>query len=92
MTCCVKLRRLSVFRESFALVKGAVLQLEEGDREGFHDETSPVTEGDGASDTRHRHLRAMVEQLRPEDTVKLVRLYIIYIYICSIILFTFEEV
>ncbi|KAM9850239.1 protein phosphatase Slingshot homolog 3 isoform 2-T2 [Aulostomus maculatus] len=56
-------------RESFALVKGAVVLLEEG--EGLHQETSPLRQGVGASATRHRHLHAMVEQLRPEDTVKL---------------------
>ncbi|XP_071314462.1 protein phosphatase Slingshot homolog 3 isoform X2 [Trachinotus anak] len=63
-------------RESFALVKGAVLLLEEGEGVGLHDETSPtatspVKQGGGASDTRHRHLHAMIEQLRPEDTIKL---------------------
>ncbi|XP_036425146.1 protein phosphatase Slingshot homolog 3 isoform X2 [Colossoma macropomum] len=72
-------------RESFALVKGAVLLLEEG---GAHVVTTPpsypsdglVTTppsypsdglGGGASDTQHRHLQAMVSLLRPEDTVKL---------------------
>ncbi|KAK5864837.1 hypothetical protein PBY51_016046 [Eleginops maclovinus] len=63
-------------RESFALVKGAVLLLEEGERVGLHEETcpsppSPVKEGNGASDKQHRQLHAMVEQLRPEDTMKL---------------------
>ncbi|XP_029297209.1 protein phosphatase Slingshot homolog 3 [Cottoperca gobio] len=63
-------------RQSFALVKGAVLLLEEGERVGLDEETSstppsPGKESDGASDARHRHLRAMVEQLRPEDTIKL---------------------
>ncbi|KAM7000811.1 protein phosphatase Slingshot homolog 3 [Tautogolabrus adspersus] len=63
-------------RESFALVKGAVLQLEEGERGCLHEETSspptsPGKEGDGASDKRHRQIHAMVEQLRPEDTIKL---------------------
>ncbi|KAI3351768.1 hypothetical protein L3Q82_020606 [Scortum barcoo] len=63
-------------RESFALVKGAVLLLEEGDREGLHQETSsaptsPTKEGHGAPDARHRQLHAMVELLRPEDTIKL---------------------
>ncbi|KAG7275764.1 hypothetical protein CRUP_009867, partial [Coryphaenoides rupestris] len=63
-------------RESFALVKGVVLLLEEGEREGPNDELSPVhspspkQEG-GPPDTRHRHLRAMVSLLRPEDTIKL---------------------
>lgn len=59
-------------------MKGAVLLLEEGEREGLHEETSrtptsPVKESHGAPDTRHRQLHAMVELLRPEDTIKLVR-------------------
>ncbi|KAI4818864.1 hypothetical protein KUCAC02_004161 [Chaenocephalus aceratus] len=63
-------------RESFALVKGAVLLLEEGERVGIDEETSssppsPGKEGDRASDKRHKQLHAMVEQLRPEDTMKL---------------------
>ncbi|GAA6235836.1 protein phosphatase Slingshot homolog 3-like isoform X2 [Lates japonicus] len=63
-------------RESFALVKGAVLLLEEGEDVGLHNETShsptsPGKQGGGASDTQHRHLHAMIEQLRPEDTIKL---------------------
>uniref|UniRef100_UPI0037E7B43E protein phosphatase Slingshot homolog 3 n=1 Tax=Semicossyphus pulcher TaxID=241346 RepID=UPI0037E7B43E len=63
-------------RESFALVKGAVLLLEEGERERPHEEESPpplspAKEGDEASDKRHRQIHAMVEQLRPEDTIKL---------------------
>ncbi|KAF3838280.1 hypothetical protein F7725_010048 [Dissostichus mawsoni] len=63
-------------RESFALVKGAVLLLEEGERVGLDEETSssppsPGKEGDRASDKRLKQLHAMVEQLRPEDTMKL---------------------
>ncbi|XP_034546869.1 protein phosphatase Slingshot homolog 3 isoform X2 [Notolabrus celidotus] len=63
-------------RESFALVKGAVLLLEEGERERLHEETSPPLtspseEGDVASDKRHQQIHAMVELLRPEDTIKL---------------------
>uniref|UniRef100_A0A4W5RA01 protein-serine/threonine phosphatase n=1 Tax=Hucho hucho TaxID=62062 RepID=A0A4W5RA01_9TELE len=64
-------------RESFALVKGAVLLLEEGEGEGPHEETSPnhspspLKLGGGASDTQHRQLHAMVSLLRPEDTIKL---------------------
>ncbi|TKS72396.1 Protein phosphatase [Collichthys lucidus] len=63
-------------RESFALVKGAVHLLEDGKRSDLDEETSsgpvsPVKEGDRASDTRRRQLHAMVEQLRPEDTIKL---------------------
>ncbi|XP_070769453.1 protein phosphatase Slingshot homolog 3 isoform X1 [Enoplosus armatus] len=62
-------------RESFALVKGAVLLLEDGERGGLDETdptpTSPVKEGGGASDARGRQLHAMVELLRPEDTIKL---------------------
>ncbi|XP_054890056.1 protein phosphatase Slingshot homolog 3 [Poeciliopsis prolifica] len=63
-------------RESFALIKGAVLLLEDDDARGFKDDSSshdvtPVKKGSGASETRHRHLYAMLEQLRPEDTIKL---------------------
>ncbi|XP_069577457.1 protein phosphatase Slingshot homolog 3 [Brachyistius frenatus] len=60
-------------RESFALVKGAALLLEDGDGVGLHEDaqTSPLKQSSQASDNRHRHLHAMVEQLRPEDTIKL---------------------
>ncbi|KAI1888213.1 hypothetical protein AGOR_G00182700 [Albula goreensis] len=63
-------------RESFALVKGAVLLLEEGEGEQPADETTPTLykpppSGGGPSDVQHRHLHAMVSQLRPEDTLKL---------------------
>ncbi|KAM4586647.1 protein phosphatase Slingshot homolog 3 isoform 1-T1 [Fundulus diaphanus] len=59
-------------RESFALVKGAVLLLDDGDSGGLKDDvTSPVKKGTGASAIRHRHLHAMLEQLRPEDTIRL---------------------
>ncbi|MEQ2316936.1 hypothetical protein AMECASPLE_037559 [Ameca splendens] len=64
-------------RQSFALVKGAALLLEDADAGGLkdgtssHDVTSPVKKGTGASETQHRHLHAMLEQLRPEDTIKL---------------------
>lgn len=64
-------------RESFALVKGAVLLVEEGEREP-HEETVPPLlgprQGGRASDTQRRHLHAMISLLRPEDTVKLVRI------------------
>lgn len=68
----------TISRESFALVKGAVLLLGDGesgtlDGGTFASPPSPVKEGGGAQDTRRKHLQAMVEQLRPEDTVKLVR-------------------
>ncbi|XP_023653180.2 protein phosphatase Slingshot homolog 3 isoform X1 [Paramormyrops kingsleyae] len=61
-------------RESFALVKGAVLLLEES--EGGEIGTSPPLlkhrpQGGGKSETQHRHLQAMVSLLRPEDTLKL---------------------
>ncbi|XP_077434625.1 protein phosphatase Slingshot homolog 3 isoform X2 [Vanacampus margaritifer] len=55
-------------RESFALVKGAVLLLDEAQREDLHEETSPPQKQE---DKRHRHIHAMVEQLRPEDSIKL---------------------
>ncbi|XP_062281488.1 protein phosphatase Slingshot homolog 3 [Scomber scombrus] len=58
-------------RESFALVKGAVLLLEDGKREGLQEEASPIKQGVDASSTRHRQLHAMFELLRPEDTIKL---------------------
>nr|XP_057919489.1 protein phosphatase Slingshot homolog 3 [Doryrhamphus excisus]XP_057919490.1 protein phosphatase Slingshot homolog 3 [Doryrhamphus excisus] len=59
-------------RESFALVKGAVLLLEEAEREDLHEDSTPLKQEDGAaSDTRHRHIHAMVELLRPEDSIKL---------------------
>ncbi|XP_073676560.1 protein phosphatase Slingshot homolog 3 [Garra rufa] len=60
-------------RESFALVKGAVLLVEEEEREGLHEETVPSLprQGGQASDTQRRHLHAMISLLRPEDTVKL---------------------
>lgn len=75
-------QRCSVFppcRESFAVVKGAVHLLEEGDKEDVEEETpsslsSSAKEGDRASEARRRQLHAMVEQLRPEDTMKLVNL------------------
>ncbi|GAA6070044.1 protein phosphatase Slingshot homolog 3 isoform X4, partial [Tachysurus ichikawai] len=65
-------------RESFAFVRGAVLLLGDGEREGPHDEATPsqfpnTQVGGGASYTKHSHLHAMISLLRPEDTVKLVR-------------------
>ncbi|KAL4641718.1 hypothetical protein GN956_G10834 [Arapaima gigas] len=61
-------------RESFALVKGAVLLLEEGAGTGV--ETPPSVpkhspQGGGKSVNQHGHLHAMVSLLRPEDTLKL---------------------
>ncbi|KAF5898967.1 protein phosphatase Slingshot 3-like [Clarias magur] len=59
-------------RESFAFVRGAVLLLEEGAREGPHVEATPEEElVGGASDNKSKHLHAMISRLRPEDTVKL---------------------
>ncbi|XP_062406017.1 protein phosphatase Slingshot homolog 3 isoform X2 [Sardina pilchardus] len=61
-------------RESFALVKGAVLLLEE--EQGEDESTSPPPQGSPSSGSRdsnmqHRQLQAMVSLLRPEDTFKL---------------------
>ncbi|XP_072251899.1 protein phosphatase Slingshot homolog 3 [Leuresthes tenuis] len=58
-------------RESFALVKGAALLLEDGESGNLHESASPVKQSGGAPDARHKHLHAMFEQLRPEDTIKL---------------------
>lgn len=60
-------------RESFALVKGAVLLIEdEAEDEDLPPLlSSPTKQNDRLSDTRHRQLHAMVELLRPEDTIKL---------------------
>ncbi|XP_027018081.1 protein phosphatase Slingshot homolog 3 isoform X2 [Tachysurus fulvidraco] len=63
-------------RESFAFVRGAVLLLADGEREGPHDEAAPSQFPNsqvvgGASYTKHSHLHAMISLLRPEDTVKL---------------------
>ncbi|KAM8848695.1 protein phosphatase Slingshot homolog 3 isoform 1-T1 [Synchiropus picturatus] len=56
-------------RESFALVKGAVVLLEDG--EGLHEETQPQKEDGQSSGKQHRYLHAMLEHLRPEDNIKL---------------------
>ncbi|KAB5570918.1 hypothetical protein PHYPO_G00218960 [Pangasianodon hypophthalmus] len=58
-------------RESFAFVRGAVLLLEDGAREGPNEEATPSPLVGGASDTKRKHLHAMISLLRPEDTVKL---------------------
>lgn len=60
-------------RESFALVKGAVLLIEDEaeDDDSPPPLSSPTKQNDRLSDTRHRQLHAMVELLRPEDTIKL---------------------
>lgn len=58
-------------------MKGAVLLLEDGEGGGLNLETDPAPtssiKGGRSSDRRHRQLHAMVELLRPEDTIKLVR-------------------
>lgn len=63
-------------RESFALVKGAVLLLEDGDKTDFDGDRSPagspVKECNSAPDFRSRHIRTMYALLRPEDSIKLV--------------------
>lgn len=58
-------------------MKGAVHLLEDDKRTDHNEEnsaspTSPGKEGDGVPDTRRRQVHAMVELLRPEDTIKLV--------------------
>lgn len=64
-------------RESFAIIKGAVHLLEDGEREDNEEESSPspatpVKEDDRKSNIQRRQLHAMIEQLRPEDSIKLV--------------------
>ncbi|XP_066574741.1 protein phosphatase Slingshot homolog 3 [Amia ocellicauda] len=59
-------------RESFALVKGAVLLLGEG--EESEREATPTSRSlppTGSSGAQQRHLEAMIARLRPEDTLKL---------------------
>ncbi|XP_072295714.1 protein phosphatase Slingshot homolog 3 isoform X2 [Eucyclogobius newberryi] len=60
-------------RESFALVKGAVLLIEDEPSEGDSSPTlsSPTKQNNSISNVQHRQLHAMVELLRPEDTIKL---------------------
>ncbi|KAF1384650.1 hypothetical protein PFLUV_G00122400 [Perca fluviatilis] len=58
-------------RESFALVKGAALLLEEGKGGGLDEGAPPSSVKEGGGAPQHRQLHAMVEQLRPEDTIKL---------------------
>lgn len=57
-------------------MKGAVVLLEEDEGVGHPQETpdtatSPGKKGSKASDTQCRHLHAMIELLRPEDSIKL---------------------
>ncbi len=55
-----------------------MLLVEEEEREGLQEETVPSLlgprQGGQASDTQRRHLHAMISLLRPEETVKLVRI------------------
>ncbi|TRY88779.1 hypothetical protein DNTS_014999 [Danionella cerebrum] len=66
---------MSVYRPEEDFRKGAVLLVEEEEREGLHEESGSALLGPRlggqASDTQHRHLHAMISLLRPEDTVKL---------------------
>lgn len=63
---------LSTHRESFALVKGAVHLLEDAEKAHLDEDVSSTEESETAPDAQSRQLHAMVEQLRPEDTMKLV--------------------
>ncbi|XP_056899877.1 protein phosphatase Slingshot homolog 3 isoform X1 [Takifugu flavidus] len=58
-------------RESFALVKGAVHLLEDEENAHRDEDVSSTEESEKAPDAQSRQLHAMVEQLRPEDTMKL---------------------
>uniref|UniRef100_H3D9N8 protein-serine/threonine phosphatase n=1 Tax=Tetraodon nigroviridis TaxID=99883 RepID=H3D9N8_TETNG len=58
-------------RESFAVVKGAVHLLEDAEKSNRDEDLSSEEESGKAPDSRSRQLHAMVEQLRPEDTMKL---------------------
>lgn len=55
------------------MVKGAVLLIEDESRDEDSPPhlSSPTKQTDRVSDTQHRQLHAMVELLRPEDTIKL---------------------
>lgn len=63
---------LPLHRESFALVKGAVHLLEDGEKSNLDEDLFSEEESEKAPDSRSRQLHAMVEHLRPEDTMKLV--------------------
>lgn len=60
-------------RESFALVKGAVLLIEDEarDEDSPPPLSSPTKQNESLSNARHKQIHAMVELLRPEDTIKL---------------------
>lgn len=53
-------------------MKGAVLLLEDGEKSSIDEDLSCEEEGEKAPDSQSRQLHAMVEHLRPEDTMKLV--------------------
>lgn len=69
---CALTDALSTHRESFALVKGAVHLLEDAEKAHLDEDVSSTQESEKAPDAQSRQLHAMVEQLRPEDTMKLV--------------------
>lgn len=69
---CALTDALSTHRESFALVKGAVHLLEDAEKAHLDEDVSSMEESEKAPDAQSRQLHAMVEQLRPEDTMKLV--------------------
>lgn len=53
-------------------MKGAVHLLEDAEKSDRDEDVSSAGESEKAPDSRSRQLHAMVEQLRPEDTMKLV--------------------
>lgn len=69
---CALTDALSIHRESFALVKGAVHLLDDEEKSHRDEDVSSTEESEKAPDAQSRQLHAMVEQLRPEDTMKLV--------------------
>lgn len=69
---CALTDALSPHRESFAVVKGAVHLLEDAEKTNLDEDLSSEEESEKAPDSRSRQLHAMVEHLRPEDTMKLV--------------------
>lgn len=53
-------------------MKGAVHLLEDAEKAHLEEDVSSTEESEKAPDAQSRQLHAMVEQLRPEDTMKLV--------------------
>lgn len=53
-------------------MKGAVHLLEDAEKAHLDEDVSSTEESEKAPDAQSRQLHAMVEQLRPEDTMKLV--------------------